>query len=382
MGNKQKVMIFQIGSLGDTVIAMPCYREIVRRHPTADLYLLTNFPIAKKAVPSETLLAPCNLLAGCVEYPMPLRGAANIARLWKRVRELRIDILYYLAPEKSLLNVIRHHIFFKICGVGKVRSVPWSRDARFPRAIVGGVLWESEGSRLLRNLISGRGPGPPPPEDRSLGLTDAERSAADRLLAESPSISRFVTISVGGKVPINNWGDDNWARALAQISSADPRLGAVFVGSEDERARNEVLAETWIGPRLNSCGRLTPRETAALIEQASLFIGHDTGTLHLAAAVGTRAIGIFSARNVPGKWYTDRNSDRFFYHRPPCFGCELVKVESCPNDLVCMKHHKVEEIVEAALEALSIPRANFFKCRRQSHSRPEELLEDSSSRKC
>jgi ADP-heptose:LPS heptosyltransferase len=377
MGKKQRVMIFQIGSLGDTAIAIPCFREIVRRHPTADLYLLTNFPIAEKAVPSEALLAPCNLIAGCVEYPMPLRGAMNIARLWRRLRGLKIDVLYYLAPEKRLLNLFRHYIFFKVCGVGKVRSVPWSRDARFPREIVGGVLWESEGSRLLRNLISGRTPGPPAAADRSLGLTAAERSAARRLLAEAPSISRFVAISVGGKIPINNWGDDNWAPALAQISAADPTLGAVFIGSEHEKERNEALAQTWIGPKLNSCGRLTPRETAALIEQASLFLGHDTGTLHLAAAVDTRAIGIFSARNVPGKWYTDRNNDRFFYHRPPCFGCELVNVESCPNDVVCMKHHKVEEIVEATQEVLWSARTDSFERRSRSHTMPEEFLEDS-----
>jgi ADP-heptose:LPS heptosyltransferase len=284
---------------------------------------------------------------------MPLRSAKKIARMWRKLRALNIDVLYYLAPEKSQLNLLRHYAFFKACGIRKVQCVPWSHDARFPREIVPGQLWESEASRLLRSLKPERLPGPPPSNDRSLDLTAEERGVAGSLLAEVPEISRFIAVSVGGKVPINNWGDDNWERTLAQISATNPGLGAVFIGSADERERNEHLAQVWNGPRLNSCGRLTPRETAALIEKATLFLGHDTGTLHLAAAVCTRVVGIFSARNAPGKWYSDRPGDRFFYQRVPCFGCELEKAKDCPYDVLCMKSHKVEEIAGATTEALS-----------------------------
>lgn len=48
MRRRQKVLIFQNGSLGHTVISTPCYREIVRRHPDAERYLLTDFPIGKR----------------------------------------------------------------------------------------------------------------------------------------------------------------------------------------------------------------------------------------------------------------------------------------------------------------------------------------------
>jgi ADP-heptose:LPS heptosyltransferase len=353
MRAKQKILIFQIGSLGDTVIAMPCYREIARRNPNAERYLLTNFPIARNAVPSEAMLTPCGLIEGCIEYPMPLRGAMNIARMWRKLRALQIDALYYLTPEKSLMRLVRHYAFFRACGIRKINGIPWSRAARLSREIVPGVLWESEASRLLRCLEPGRRPGPPSALDRSLDLTAAERRAVERLLAEVPGMERFVAICVGGKLPVKDWGDDNWARALAKISATAPDMGAVFVGSADERERNERLAQTWAGPRLNSCGRLTPRETAALIERATLYLGHDAGPIHLAAAVNTRVIGIFCAREAPGRWYSDRPGDQFFYQRVPCFGCELEKAEDCPYDVLCMKNHKIDEIVGATTEALS-----------------------------
>ena len=356
MGGKEKILIFQIASLGDSVIALPCYREIARRHPKAERFLLTNFPIGRKMVQAEALLAPCGVIHGSVEYPMPLRGAKNIAELHRRLRTLKIDVLYYLAAETRLSNLIRHFTFFKSCGVGEIRGVPWARDKRYPRAI-GGGLWESEASRLLRTIGARNKAGPPDPAERCLELSFEERSAADRLLMTLPELGRFVAVSVGGKVPINDWGDGNWSVLLSRVSGAEPDLGVVFVGSADERGRNEFLAQVWKGPYLNACGDLTPRESAALIERADLFLGHDTSTLHLAAAVGTPIVGIFSARNVPGKWFSDRTGDRFFYNRPACFGCELVRVNQCQNNMVCMAGHRVEEIEQAILDGLA--RASF-----------------------
>lgn len=353
---REKLLIFQIGSLGDTVISMPCYRAIQERHPHADRFLLTNFPKNRKMVQAEALLAPCGLVQGAVEYPMPLRGFGNMVRLWRSLRALKVDVLYYLVPEKSFSNLVRHYIFLKLCGIRKIRTVPWSRDLRYPRELVCGELWESEASRLLRTLDPRRIPAAPDPAKRQLDLTEAEKDAATRLLAEMPGTENFIAVSVGGKVLLNNWGDKNWSAVLRDLSATDLSMGLVLVGSADERERNNRLAEQWSGPKINSCGRLTPRETAAVLERAQMFLGHDTGTLHLAAAVDTRILGVYSARNNPGKWFSDRSGDKFFYHKPPCFGCELEKPESCPHGLVCMTAHQSDEVVRTAQNLLAATR--------------------------
>jgi hypothetical protein len=53
---------------------------------------------------------------------------------------------------------------------------------------------------------------------------------------------------------------------------------------------------------VNLCG-LKVRENAALIEAAALFIGHDSGPMHMAAAVGTPLVAVFSRLWVRGIWY-------------------------------------------------------------------------------
>jgi heptosyltransferase-3 len=349
----ERILIFQIGSLGDTVISMPCYREIARRHPDAQRHLLTNFPIGSKMVQAEAILKPCGLIEGAVEYPMPLRGMRNIAALYRKLRGLKIDVLYYLTPEKRLLNLVRHYAFFKACGIGEVRAVPWTRDLRHSRQILAGKLWETEGSRLMRTLEHHRPPGPPRPSDRSMDLTEPECIAAERILSEMPTARRFLAFSIGGKIPVKDWGNENWTAVLQMLSASEPYLGIVFVGSQDERERSDLLAASWSGPKLNACGRLTPRETAAVIDRAAAFLGHDTGTMHLAAAVDTRVLGLFCARNVPGIWYSDRPGDRFFYNQTPCYGCDLNKVSECTNGLVCMTSHSRQEVVNATIEMLT-----------------------------
>lgn len=176
---------------------------------------------------------------------------------------------------------------------------------------------------------------------------------AQRLLEGVPQLHRFIVVALGGRVPVKDWGTDNWVNVLASVSAAHPGLGAVFIGSGDERERNEFLSAAWAGPTINSCGQLTPRETAALMQGASLFLGHDSGPLHLAAALGIRIVALFCARDVPGKWFSDRAADRFFYNRPPCFGCGLTQVADCPNNMACMTAHNTEEIISATTQMLA-----------------------------
>ncbi|HEX4227169.1 MAG TPA: glycosyltransferase family 9 protein [Bryobacteraceae bacterium] len=351
----ENILVFQIASLGDTVVSIPTYREIARRHPGANLHFLTNFPVGQKMVTAEQILAPLNLFSSYVKYPMPLRGASTILELRKSIRELKPQKLYYLLAETKVPNMMRHFAFFKMCGIPSIEGIPWSQKLRFPLPVIAQQRWESEASRLLRTIKAERQPGPPPEADRSLNLAEAERTKVEAALQQAGITAPFIAISVGGKVPVNNWGDPNWSQLLEGLSCKLPGYGLALVGSNDERARNEALAAYWAGPKFNTCGLFTPRQTAALLERAALYIGHDTGTLHLTAAVNTPILGVFSARNKPGKWFSDRPADRFLYSPLRCMGCELVEVADCPNGRRCIMDITPKEVIRNAIAMLIRP---------------------------
>ncbi len=357
MAQDKAVLIFHLGSLGDSTVAIPCYREIARRHPNERRYLITNAPLGTKRVPMEMLLQPMGLIDGSISYPMHLRKPEDMRELRRQIMKLKATTLYYLTPEIRLFAMLRHCCFFLACGVTSIKGVPWSRDLNTPREIVPGKLWETEGSRLLRVVGAKQNADAPADSERALELSEIEQEAAEAALSRCEGLDRFIAVSVGGKFPINDWGDENWLHLLGLISQRHPELGVVLVGSADERKRNEGLLKAWRGPRLNACGLFAPRETAAVLSRAALFLGHDTATLHLAAATGTQVIGIYSGRNLPGKWFSGRPGDVFFFQQPPCFGCLFEEISECPNDRICMSAHNPLEIlasVELKLEATAL----------------------------
>ena len=87
----------------------------------------------------------------------------------------------------------------------------------------------------------------------------------------------------------------------------------VFFGAPEEFYRSARLATAWTGKALNLCGCLTPRESAAAIEHARLYIGHDNGPMHLASAAGVPCVAMFGDFNAPQRWHPMGRGNRMIH---------------------------------------------------------------------
>jgi heptosyltransferase-3 len=102
---------------------------------------------------------------------------------------------------------------------------------------------------------------------------------------------------------------------------------------------------------VNLCGRLTPRETAAVMAHAAVFLGPDSGPMHLAASVGTACVIAFSSRGQKGVWYPAGKQHEVIYHGPECAGCEL---ETCiVEQRKCLTSIAVDEMERAVERVMS-----------------------------
>ena len=90
----------------------------------------------------------------------------------------------------------------------------------------------------------------------------------------------------------------------------------MFLGGREDQQRASALTEAWPGPVVDLCGRLSPRESAAALSRAALFIGHESGVLHLADAVGTPAVGLFGDYNKPKMWHPRGPHTRVIHRLP------------------------------------------------------------------
>jgi ADP-heptose:LPS heptosyltransferase len=159
-----------------------------------------------------------------------------------------------------------------------------------------------------------------------------------------------LAMSIGGKAEVRDWGDENWRALLTELTTRLPGWGLFALGAPVEAARTSALLAAWKGPSLNLCGELSIRESGAIMERARIFIGHDSGPIHLAASVGTACAAIFSARNLPGMWFPYGEMHKVFYKRTECAGCEL---DICVEfKKMCITAVTVKEVVAAVLGML------------------------------
>ena len=80
--NVNGVLIYRLGSLGDTVVALPALHLVARTFPNARRLMLTNFPVHAKAPAASAIIGESGLVHGYISYPVGTRNVLELTRLW------------------------------------------------------------------------------------------------------------------------------------------------------------------------------------------------------------------------------------------------------------------------------------------------------------
>jgi heptosyltransferase III len=351
--SKKRVLIYRLGSLGDTVVALPALHLVERAYPNAERRMLTNVPVNSKAPAAAAILAGTGLVDGYFNYKVGTRSVRELASLWWQLVRWRPQIVVYLAAFRGEASVVRDSKFFSLCGIRRQVGVPLTKAMQENGWVEEEQGLEAEASRLARNLAELGDGRVDDPESWDLRLTGAERARAAEVLVVAGEMP-IIAVSVGTKVQSKDWGAENWRGLLAELAPAAPGHALVLCGAAEEFAASEAAAAGWQeagrGVAINLCGKLTPRESAAVFERARLFVGHDSGPMHLAAAVQTPCVAIFAARNKPRVWFPYGQQHKVIYHQVECWGCGL---ETCIKERKrCLTSITVDEVMVAVREVL------------------------------
>ena len=133
------------------------------------------------------------------------------------------------------------------------------------------------------------------------------------------------------------------------------RTDLQIVGSGDELPVAEAVRDAMRAPAIVIAQRWQWGTLAALIERAALFLGHDTGMMHLAHAVGTPVVAVFgpSDPQIYGG-YSQRS--RIVWHptpESPCF-YEGVAPVLCACAGQCMRNVEVEHVLQAIGQVFAV----------------------------
>lgn len=348
----RRVLIYRLGSLGDTVVALPCYHLIARVFPNAERRLLTNFPVNAKAPAAAAVLSDSGLVHGYMRYTAGTRRIGELLALVREIRRFRPDVLVYLMDLRQAANLRRDELFFRLAGgVKRIVGMPVGEDLQRRCDPVTG-LYEAESLRLGRLIHELGDVNTGDRANWDLRLTAAERGVASELLG-GLTAQPLIVCGPATKMQAKDWERDKWRALLGRLWKAYPEHGLALVGAQEDAEFSEYTAQDWAGPKVNLCGRMSPRETAAVIEHGEVFLGPDSGPMHLAASFGVPCVIAFSSHGLPGVWFPAGQRHQIVRHQPECFNCGL---ETCiVMEKKCMRAITVDEMEQAVGRVLKRP---------------------------
>jgi ADP-heptose:LPS heptosyltransferase len=251
------VLILRGGALGDLILTLPLLREIRKTYPTATLELVGIFPQARLAVPeyvdrAERLDAP-ELLPLFCDAPLP-------SSLRSKFEEFDLAISFISDPD----SVIGRNL----TAAGVKRVITCSSRIR------PGVHAVFQLAEVLATL--------------GLTLRDPVPKLAVEPKPERPS---RLGLHLGSGSPKKNWSIDCWIELTQRLESIFTDF--LLVGGEaDEKAIHEFYSRCNLGSLKTLLNASLPDLCQAL-NGCKIFVGHDTGVTHLAAAVGTPTVALF-----------------------------------------------------------------------------------------
>ncbi|MGC4065894.1 MAG: glycosyltransferase family 9 protein [Polyangiaceae bacterium] len=227
------------------------------------------------------------------------------------------DLVYLVPSRRTETQRQRDMLFFRAAGLNRL----WG-DRAFPvlpATPLAGTVEPPEYRQLLRRLEAS---GIPPVYRYDLGLSAEERASVERWLSQVgiPPGTRIVTVAPGTKAPSKQWPLERFATVLRHIRERAGLVPVVVGGPEDAELGEGIVKE--VGSGAVAAGVLNVRTTAALMEHCTLFLGNDTGAMHLAAAAERPCVVPFSAQDWRGRWYPVGGPHAILRVDIECEGCQ------------------------------------------------------------
>ena len=158
-----------------------------------------------------------------------------------------------------------------------------------------------------------------------------------------------VVIHPGGGRSSLRWSENNFAELACKVAK-ELRGKIILTGLENERSLTDRISRELQGEVIDVTGKLNLRELAAVLSKTNLIITNSTGPMHLAAALGVKAVALFCPIKTasPVRWGPCGQGHQVLM--PPVTPCHC-SVDSCRRGN-CMDLITVEEVFQLAKVAL------------------------------
>jgi heptosyltransferase-1 len=304
--NVERLLIVRLSAMGDVIHTLPAAQALREAFPNAMIGWLIEERWAELLCapgtprrgprsaqrPLADWIHPVNL-TGWRKLPFAISTLQQIAKVWNDVRSARYDIAV------DLQGAMRSAMLARWSGAGTVYGASEPRESPaslwYTRKVIARRVHVVEQNLSVAEAVAGkrmRVPRVEFPRD-----VQAERRIGQQLAREV--IKEFAILNPGAGWGAKRWPAERYGRVARAL--ADNGVNAILnYGPGEEKLAREAEAASEGTARPMQC---SITELIALTRRARLFIGGDTGPLHLAAALQVPVVAIFGptdpARNGP-----------------------------------------------------------------------------------
>ncbi|MCE0484611.1 MAG: glycosyltransferase family 9 protein [Methylacidiphilales bacterium] len=295
------ILFIRGGALGDFIVTLPMLRLVRDRWPDARIELLGHSHLAEIALRRFYLDDIRSVNHGPLSAFFTPRAVLDPGWM-DYINGFDLILSYFYDPDGLFLSNLQR------CLPGEILT----HSPRVPEQFKQPAAFHF--AKILQPLGLELGDAQAASE---LFPTPADRDAARAFLSGLAPDKRLIAIHPGSGGEIKNWPVDSWAELGRRLCAKIPQTNLLLIEGEADAEPARQLSEAWKNlPHLRA--RLLPLPIlTALLRESVLYLGHDSGITHLAAASrrDLPVIALFGPTD-PAVWAPPRNGVRVLQGKP------------------------------------------------------------------
>ena len=349
--NRKRILVLRYRFIGDTILTVPFLRNLRRVEP--DAYIAWVVAPGSASVVAGIPYIDELIYWDPVTIHADSRGAHRTLKdKWRFIRELRarhFDKVYVLKRSLSsaimaLFSGAPERIGFATEGRGLLLSkrVPYRHDRHEVENFL--EVLRADGIEVTDSFLE-------------CWTTPEENAAAAEMItgAGVPAGQRLVAIHPFAANPHRGWRLEDFATLAARFS--DQGFTPLLLGAPGDRSDLDAARALFGEDAVDLVGKCSIRVTMSLLKLCSLFVGNDSGVMHLAAAAGIPLVALFGPQS-PVKFGPWSKRSGVIYKKFDCSPCRQIFFTECepsPSQRpACIEAITVDEVFAEGMALLQL----------------------------
>lgn len=323
-----RVLIIRLSSIGDIILTTPVLKQLREKYNDIeiDFLVLKNFKESIKGVPYID-----NLILFDKEKN---DGYKKIKKFGKELSKNNYDYVF------DLHSKIRSKLISKEIQKTGAKVFSYSKRKWWKSLLVKMKLIKySVDDTIVKNYFK-------PFEEFGLKYRGEELLFAfsEKDLEKIKKYSGHFVMAPGASKETKKWTVEGFGNLAKQLYE-EYQIKTIIIGGKEDEIRGEQINKISGGVCINLSGKLSLKESGALLSKSKLLITNDSGPFHIGRGVNCLTYVIFGPTD-PDMFEYDKRS-RLIYNNEICSPCSLHGDKKCPKGhFNCMKNLKSEIILE------------------------------------